>query len=66
MYLIFNIDKCQNNDDPIHLYKEIAMRSVFLVTDTYMYMYDNHGSNELFQLTSKNKKYYLRDFKENK
>lgn len=64
MYLIFNIDKCQNNDDPIHLYKEIAMRSVFLVTDTYMY--DNHGSNELFQLTNKNKKYYLRDFKENK
>lgn len=62
MYLIFNIDKCQNNDDPIHLYKE----SVFLVTDTYMYMYDNHGSNELFQLTNKNKKYYLRDFKENK
>lgn len=66
MYLIFYIDKCQNNDDPIHLYKEIAMRSVFLVTDTYMYMYDNHGSNELFQLTNKNKKYYLRDFKENK
>lgn len=42
------------------------MRLVFFVMDIYMYMYDNYGSNEFFQLINKNKKYYFGDFKENK
>lgn len=40
------------------------MRLVFFVMD--IYMLDNYGSNEFFQLINKNKKYYFRDFKENK